>query len=56
MIFAKNGNWRKFKVVNVKKENGKLGEREIRQIGNHEEGIQGKWILGKIEIGKKSDL
>ena len=39
MIFGENGNWRKFKVENKKKENGKLGEREIRQMGNHDEGI-----------------
>ena len=56
MIFAENGNLRKFKMENIEKENGKLGEREIRQMGNHEEGIQGKLILGKREIGKKSNL
>ena len=55
MIFAENGNWRKFKVENKKKgENGKLGEREIRQMGNHDEGIQGKWILGKRVICKNT--
>ena len=37
-----------------KKENGKLGEREIRQMGNYEEGIQGKWILGKRVICKNT--
>ena len=39
-----------------KKDKGKLREREIRQMGNHEEGIEGKWILGKREIGKKNNL
>ena len=31
-----------------KNENGILGEREIRQMGNHEEEY-----IGKIDIGKK---
>ena len=47
MIFVENGNQRKFKVENKKNENVKLGEREIRQMGNHEEQIQGKLILRK---------
>ena len=56
MIFEKNGNWRKFKVENQKKDKGKLREKEIRQMKNHEEGMQGKWILGKREIGRENNL
>ena len=48
MIFVENGNQRKFKVENKKNENVKLGEREIRQIGNLEERD-----IGKMDIGKK---
>ena len=39
MIFAENGNFSKFKVENQKNDKGILREREIRQMGNHEEGI-----------------
>ena len=53
MISADNGNWRKFQLEDQKKENMEFQKREIRQIGNHEEGIQGKLIFRRGEIGEK---
>ena len=49
MEIGENLSWKN----KIRKENRKFGEREIRQMGFHEEGIQEKWILGKREIGKK---
>ena len=33
----------------IKNDKGKLRERDTRQLGNHEGGIEEKWILGKRE-------
>ena len=52
MEIGENLSWKN----KIRKENRKFGEREIRQMGFHEEGIQEKWILGKREIGLKSNL
>ena len=48
MEILENFSWKN----KIRKENRKFGEREIRQMGFHEEGIQEKWILGKRVIYK----
>ena len=52
MEIGENLSWKN----KIRKENRKFGEREIRQMGFHEEGIQEKWILGKREIGKELSI